>query len=253
MLGVISANANGVRAALKRGGFDWIKSQLDSGNAEVVCLQEVRATTDQLHEVLAATGLSDLQVAHDSSARLGHAGVAIQAAGTEEQLAPAGGVALDGLTLDHAAIKQEVGGELRAFLVVKAEVRHSRGGIVGAGVLKVGRERFDAELILVAEVSEGDASVGRATRDFSVRALMATDATEVSKECPASEAVLGLGFGSGFGCFAHAQCRGDVGGFLRCVRAREDLRHVRARANGVRVRNPLGEEVGIIFRAEAAE
>ena len=58
MLGVISANANGVRAALKRGGFDWIKSQLDSGNAEVVCLQEVRATTDQLHEVLAAAGLS---------------------------------------------------------------------------------------------------------------------------------------------------------------------------------------------------
>ena len=77
MLGVISANANGVRAALKRGGFDWIKSQLDSGVAEVVCLQEVRATTDQLHEVLAAAGLSDLHVAHDSSARLGHAGVAI--------------------------------------------------------------------------------------------------------------------------------------------------------------------------------
>ena len=77
MLGVISANANGVRAALKRGGFDWIKSQLDSGNAEVVCLQEVRATTDQLHEVLAAAGLSDLHVAHDSSARLGHSGVAI--------------------------------------------------------------------------------------------------------------------------------------------------------------------------------
>ena len=77
MLGVISANTNGVRAALKRGGFDWIKSQLDSGNAEVVCLQEVRATTDQLHEVLAAAGLSDLHVAHDSSARLGHAGVAI--------------------------------------------------------------------------------------------------------------------------------------------------------------------------------
>jgi exodeoxyribonuclease-3 len=77
MLGVISANANGVRAALKRGGFDWIKSQLDAGNAEVVCLQEVRATTDQLYEVLAAAGLSDLHVAHDSSARLGHAGVAI--------------------------------------------------------------------------------------------------------------------------------------------------------------------------------
>ena len=77
MLGVISANANGVRASLKRGGFDWIKGQLDAGNAEVVCFQEVRSTTDQLHEVLAAAGLSDLHVAHDSSARLGHAGVAI--------------------------------------------------------------------------------------------------------------------------------------------------------------------------------
>jgi len=77
MLGVITANANGVRAAQKRGGFDWIKAQLDSGAAEVVCLQEVRATTEQLHEVLNAVGLSDLHVAHDSSARLGHAGVAI--------------------------------------------------------------------------------------------------------------------------------------------------------------------------------
>ena len=48
--------------------------QLD---ADIVCLQEVRATTDQLHEVLATAGLSDLHVAHDSSARLGHAGVAI--------------------------------------------------------------------------------------------------------------------------------------------------------------------------------
>lgn len=82
---------------------------------------------------------------------------------------------------------------------------------------------------------------------------MATDATEVSKECPASEAVFGLGLGPGLRRFAHAQCRGDVSGFLRCVRARENLWHVRARANGVRVRNPLGEEVRIIFRAEAAE
>ena len=77
MLGVISANANGVRASLKRGGFEWIKSQLDSGVADVVCLQEVRATTQQLREVLATAGLSQLHIAHDASARLGHAGVAI--------------------------------------------------------------------------------------------------------------------------------------------------------------------------------
>jgi exonuclease III len=48
MLGVISVNANGVRAALKRGGFDWIKSQLDSGNAEVVCLQEVSVNSQSI-------------------------------------------------------------------------------------------------------------------------------------------------------------------------------------------------------------
>lgn len=77
MLGVITANANGVRAAEKRGGFEWIKAQLESGTADVVCLQEVRATTEQLHEVMKNAGLDHLHVAHDSSARLGHAGVAI--------------------------------------------------------------------------------------------------------------------------------------------------------------------------------
>lgn len=77
MFGVISVNANGVRAAHKRGGFEWVKTQLDSGAADVVCLQEVRATTEQLSEVLDQSKLSDLYVAHDSSARLGHAGVAI--------------------------------------------------------------------------------------------------------------------------------------------------------------------------------
>ena len=179
--------------------------------------------------------------------------MAVEAASAEEQLAPAGGIALDGLTLDHAAIEQEVGGELRTFLIVETEVRHPRRGIVGAGVLEVGREGFDAELILIAEVSEGDASVDRATCDFRVRALVATDATKVSKECPADESVLGLGLVAGLGRFAHAQRRGNVGGFLRRVRAREDLGHVRARANGVRVGNPLGKEVRIILCAEAAE
>ncbi|CAB4336238.1 MAG: exodeoxyribonuclease III [Actinobacteria bacterium] len=77
MLGVISINANGVRAAHKRGGFEWLKAQLDSTAVDVVCIQEVRATTEQLHEVLDQAGLSHLHVAHDSSERLGHSGVAI--------------------------------------------------------------------------------------------------------------------------------------------------------------------------------
>lgn len=77
MLGVVTVNVNGVRATARRGGLDWIKKQLDSGEVQVVCLQEVRSTTDQLHEELAKANLSELAVAHDSSARLGHSGVAI--------------------------------------------------------------------------------------------------------------------------------------------------------------------------------
>jgi exodeoxyribonuclease-3 len=77
MFGVTTVNVNGVRAAARRGGLAWIKEQLDSGQSHVVCLQEVRATTEQLHAALAEEGLGDINVAHDSSARLGHAGVAI--------------------------------------------------------------------------------------------------------------------------------------------------------------------------------
>lgn len=76
-LGVVTVNVNGVRATARRGGLDWIKDQLGSGEVQVICLQEVRATTDQLHEELGKANLSELHVAHDSSARLGHAGVAI--------------------------------------------------------------------------------------------------------------------------------------------------------------------------------
>jgi exodeoxyribonuclease-3 len=77
MLNVVTVNVNGVRAAAKRGGFAWLRKRINAGEIDVVCLQEVRATTEQLHEVLQAEGLADLHVAHDSSLRLGHAGVAI--------------------------------------------------------------------------------------------------------------------------------------------------------------------------------
>ncbi|NBX71169.1 MAG: exodeoxyribonuclease III, partial [Actinobacteria bacterium] len=77
MLNVVTVNVNGVRAAAKRGGFAWLRKRINAGEIDVVCLQEVRATTEQLHEVLQAEDLSDLHVAHDSSLRLGHAGVAI--------------------------------------------------------------------------------------------------------------------------------------------------------------------------------
>jgi exodeoxyribonuclease-3 len=72
-LHVVTANVNGIRAALKRGGLDW----LAHSGADVLCLQEVRATPDQLAQVLGAGGLGDWHLAHAEGERAGHAGVAL--------------------------------------------------------------------------------------------------------------------------------------------------------------------------------
>ncbi|MEN9923679.1 MAG: hypothetical protein RIS09_1193 [Actinomycetota bacterium] len=77
MLSVISVNLNGIRAAHKNGGLDWLKEQIDTGQADIVCLQEVRANDEQFLETLAAAGLDSLHVAHSASEKKGHAGVAI--------------------------------------------------------------------------------------------------------------------------------------------------------------------------------
>ncbi len=70
---VVTANLNGVRAALRRGGLSW----LVASQADVLCLQEVRATHEQLHEALAEGGLGTWHVAHAPAPQLGRAGVAI--------------------------------------------------------------------------------------------------------------------------------------------------------------------------------
>jgi exodeoxyribonuclease-3 len=41
---IITTNVNGIRAAEKKGFFDWIKTQ----DADVVCLQEIKVQEDQL-------------------------------------------------------------------------------------------------------------------------------------------------------------------------------------------------------------
>jgi exodeoxyribonuclease-3 len=74
---VMTVNVNGVRAAARKGGIAWVGEQLRSGAVDVVCIQEVRATGDQLSQVLDEQGLADLHWAHDDSTRLGHSGVAL--------------------------------------------------------------------------------------------------------------------------------------------------------------------------------
>lgn len=70
---VVTANVNGIRATARRGGLEWLA---ESG-ADVICLQEVRATTDQLMEVLESSVLSQWKVHHAPAPDLGRAGVAV--------------------------------------------------------------------------------------------------------------------------------------------------------------------------------
>jgi exodeoxyribonuclease-3 len=73
VLTVVTANVNGIRAAARRGGLAW----LAASGADVICLQEVRADTDQLLEVLDEGGLGHLHVAHAEAEAKGRAGVAV--------------------------------------------------------------------------------------------------------------------------------------------------------------------------------
>ena len=48
MFRVISLNANGIRAAARKGFFDWLEQQA----ADVVCIQETKAQVDQFDQPL---------------------------------------------------------------------------------------------------------------------------------------------------------------------------------------------------------
>lgn len=70
---VITANVNGIRACARRGGVQWLADQ----GADVLCLQEVRATDAQLGQALEDAGLGGWHVAHTEAADKGRAGVAV--------------------------------------------------------------------------------------------------------------------------------------------------------------------------------
>ncbi|MGE9808311.1 exodeoxyribonuclease III [Janibacter sp. G1551] len=70
---LITANVNGIRAAHKRGGLGWLAAQ----EPDVITLQEVRASDDELRKTLADGGLGDWHVAHAASSAKGRAGVAV--------------------------------------------------------------------------------------------------------------------------------------------------------------------------------
>jgi len=70
---VVTANVNGIRAAVRRGGLAW----LAAANADVICLQEVRATQAQVAEQLQDSVFATWHVAYAESADKGRNGVAV--------------------------------------------------------------------------------------------------------------------------------------------------------------------------------
>ncbi len=70
---IITLNANGIRSATKKGFFDWMLKQ----KADVVCLQEIKAQTDQLdEEILQPAGYTGF---FNSAEKKGYSGVALYA------------------------------------------------------------------------------------------------------------------------------------------------------------------------------
>lgn len=65
---IASINVNGIRAAVRNGMIDW----LDTADVDIMALQEVRATADQLREALPGWNL-----VNDEALAKGRAGVAI--------------------------------------------------------------------------------------------------------------------------------------------------------------------------------
>ena len=67
---IITINVNGIRAAEKKGFFTWLAKQ----NADVVCLQEIKAQEQQLD---AKFYPKDMQIYYHSAEKKGYSGTAI--------------------------------------------------------------------------------------------------------------------------------------------------------------------------------
>jgi len=68
-LRIASVNTNGVRAAYRKGMGDWLQSR----GVDILAMQEVRASTEDLEQLLG----SEWDILHDAATAKGRAGVAI--------------------------------------------------------------------------------------------------------------------------------------------------------------------------------
>lgn len=73
---IATVNVNGVRAAFRKGMSDW----LDGRGVDILALQEVRASTEDLEELLGP----DWNILHDAATAKGRAGVALASRSSAE-------------------------------------------------------------------------------------------------------------------------------------------------------------------------
>ena len=66
---ILSWNVNGIRAAIKKGLFEWIKKQ----DADIICLQEIKAMPDQVPPHL--KNIPGYEIYWNSAERKGYSGV----------------------------------------------------------------------------------------------------------------------------------------------------------------------------------
>ncbi len=94
MFKIISWNVNGIRAAEKKGFTDWIQAS----GADIVCIQETKASPAQLSEALLAP--ADASGAHyksyfSSAKKAGYSGTAVYALKEPDRIEPLGNALFD--------------------------------------------------------------------------------------------------------------------------------------------------------------
>lgn len=70
---IVSANVNGIRAAVRREGVTWLADR----SPQVLALQETRASQAQLRAALAGSAFAEWELALEAGAQAGRAGVAL--------------------------------------------------------------------------------------------------------------------------------------------------------------------------------
>ncbi len=160
MFSVVTANANGIRAAQRRGGLAWL-AELD---ADVLCLQEVRCTADQLTDVLSSSELAAWHASYAPGQVAGRAGVAV----LTRQQPVATRVGLEGFADQGRWIEVDVAGPGRPITVVSTYVHTGEADTPRQDEKYAFLRAMTARMSALAAVDAAGTGYGLITGDLNV-------------------------------------------------------------------------------------